>query len=276
VRLTGDPGLGLVAAALGEQGDMDLLDYVVRSSTTLRVAVDTVRRYWRLAHDAAWLTLEPRRGRLICEAHVDEGLDVPPAFVEWGIGSWARTTREVFGPVRYHEVRFRHAPQAEIERYEAFFGCPARFLAPVDALVMSESVLDRVNPAADPRLVDVLERYAEARLREIPERPTLSARVKVLLREALRAGDPSLAAIAGRLKMSERTLRRRLEAERTGHRELLDAVRRELALRYLGEERLSVEEASFRLGFETPSGLHRAFKRWTGFSPIEYRSRFGA
>jgi AraC-like DNA-binding protein len=274
VRLTGDPGVGLVAAALGEQGDMDLLDYVVRSSPTLRLAIETVRRYWRLAHDAAWLTLEPHRGRLVCEAHVTEGLDVPPAFVEWGIGAWARTTREVFGPVRYHEIHFRHAPETEVARYETFFGCPVRFLAPKDALFMPEDVLDHVNPAADPRLVGVLERYADARLREIPERPTLSGRVKVLLREALGAGDPSLAAVAKQLRMSERTLRRRLEAEGTGHRELLDAVRRELALRHLGEEQLSVEETSYRLGYESPSGLHRAFKRWTGFSPLEYRNRY--
>jgi AraC-like DNA-binding protein len=276
VAVTGDAGLGLVAAELGRQGDMDLLDYVLRGSPTLRAAFDKLRRFWRLAHDCASLELVTERGRLICETRVDDGLDVPPAFVEWGVASWSRTTREVFAPMRYDEVRFRHAQQVPVERYEALFGCKPRFLAAKDALVMRVEVLDHPNPAADERLVCVLERYAEARLRDIPERPTLSARVKLLLREALPNGELGVAAIARKLKMSERTLRRRLEAEGTSHRDLLDALRRELALRYLGEDGLSVEDASFRLGFDGPSGLHRAFKRWTGCSPLEYRSRYGA
>jgi AraC-like DNA-binding protein len=276
VRVTGDGGLGLVAAARGKQGDMDLLDYVLRGSPTLRVGFEKVGRFWRLAHDCGSLELRTERHRLVCEFQVEGGLEVPPAFTEWGVASWARTTRELFGPLRYREVRFRHAQQTKMERYRTFFGCEPRFLASKDALVMSVDVLDHPNPSADARLVEVLERYAEARLREIPERPMLSARVKVLLREALPHGDIGIPAIARRLKMSERTLRRRLDAERTGHRELLDAVRRELALRHLGEEGLSVEDAAFRVGFDSPSGLHRAFKRWTGFSPIEYRSRFGA
>jgi AraC-like DNA-binding protein len=210
---------------------------------------------------------------VVVEFHVEDGLDVPAPFVEWGVGAWARATREIFGPVKYHEVRFRHGAQAALERYELLFGCRPRFHASRDALAMNVDVLDHANPAADTRLVDVLERYAEARLRELPERTTLSARVKALLRDALPDGDLGAPTVARRLKMSERTLRRRLERERTSHRELLDALRRELALRYLGDDRLSVEETSFRLGFDCTSGLRRAFKRWTGVSPVEYRTR---
>lgn len=273
VALARDTGFGLLAASLSEQGDLDVLDYVLRGSPTLRAAFEKVSRFWRLAHDAASLDLVPNKGKLVCEANVEDGLDVPPAFTEWGIAAWARTTREVFGPMQYHEVHFRHAPQAEPARYHALFGCAPRFLAPKDALVMGMEVLDHVNHNADPRLVDMLERYAESRMSEIPERPTLAARVKALLKEALPSGDTGPAGIARRLKMSERTLRRRLEAERTSHRELLDAIRRELALRYVGEEGRSVEEACFKLGFDSPSSLHRAFKRWTGVSPAHYRAR---
>jgi AraC-like DNA-binding protein len=276
VLAAGDRGLGLVAASLSRQGDMDVLDYVLRGSPTLRAGYETVRRFWRLAHDCASLDFIVEGGKLLIEVQVDAGLDVPPSFTEWGVGSWARVTSEVFGPLRFDEVRFRHDAQVPLERYEAVFGCRPRFLAAKDALITSAAVLDHTNPAGDERLVEVLERYAEARLREIPERPTLSARVASLIREALPRGELDVASIARRLRMSERTLRRRLEAERTSHSDLLDGVRRELALRYLGEEGLSVEEASFRLGFNGSSGLNRAFKRWTGVSPSEYRSRFDA
>ena len=70
--------------------------------------------------------------------------------------------------------------------------------------------------------------------------------------------------------MSRQTLYRRLKAEGITFEAILEAKRRQLAIRYLGQERNSVKAAAYRLGFSDPAAFSRAFKRWTGISPSEF------
>jgi AraC-like DNA-binding protein len=72
--------------------------------------------------------------------------------------------------------------------------------------------------------------------------------------------------------MTVRTLQRRLRAEKTGYKQILDDVRRELAVDYVSEPDLSIKEITYMLGFSEPSNFTRAFKRWTGTSPNAYRA----
>lgn len=81
----------------------------------------------------------------------------------------------------------------------------------------------------------------------------------------------TLRQVAQRLHLSERSLQRRLDAEGTRFADLVDEVRRELALRYIADERLALGEVAYLLGFAEPSPFHRAFKRWTGTTPTAAR-----
>lgn len=90
--------------------------------------------------------------------------------------------------------------------------------------------------------------------------------------EPLLAGGPiSIDAVARTLGLSRQTLYRRLRAEGTTFAELLDGLRRRLALTLIRDERVPVKEAAWRLGFSDPAAFSRAFKRWTGRSPSEMR-----
>ena len=95
--------------------------------------------------------------------------------------------------------------------------------------------------------------------------------VEAVIEPMLKAGAVSVDRVARELGMSRQTLYRRLKAEGTTFEELLDAKRRQLAVRYLGLDRLSVKAASYRLGFSDPAAFSRAFKRWTGISPSLFR-----
>ncbi len=85
-------------------------------------------------------------------------------------------------------------------------------------------------------------------------------------------GDPSLARIANTLSLTERTLQRRLREQNASHQLLLDEMRRDAVLRYLKETELAVCEIACLVGLSESSALHRAFKRWTGMTPGEYRA----
>jgi AraC-like DNA-binding protein len=92
-----------------------------------------------------------------------------------------------------------------------------------------------------------------------------------MLANRLGEGDATLAGVAKALKMSERSLQRRLADEGATFDALLDDVRRQLSLRYLADPAIAVSEVAYLLGYSEPSPFHRAFKRWTGTTPTEAR-----
>ena len=96
--------------------------------------------------------------------------------------------------------------------------------------------------------------------------------VESAIEPMLASGEVSIDRVARQLAMSRQTLYRRLKAEDVTFEEILDAQRRQLAIRYLGMDRISVKAAAYKLGFSDPAAFSRAFKRWTGISPSHFRS----
>jgi AraC-like DNA-binding protein len=107
--------------------------------------------------------------------------------------------------------------------------------------------------------------------RPAPSKRCFKREVEAAVEPMLDQGDVSIERIARKMGMSRQTLYRRLRAEGTTFEEILDAKRRQLAIRYLGLDRSSVKGAAYRLGFSDPAAFSRAFKRWTGRSPSEFR-----
>ena len=91
--------------------------------------------------------------------------------------------------------------------------------------------------------------------------------VEKAIEPLLASGDAGIDRVARELGMSRQTLYRRLKAEGVTFEEILDAKRRQLAVRYLKLDRISVKAAAYKLGFSDPAAFSRAFKRWTGLSP---------
>jgi AraC-like DNA-binding protein len=137
---------------------------------------------------------------------------------------------------------------------------------------METSALDAKLATADAGLSSILARVADRELEERRDAPPLTAQVKRALRDALKNDDAQIEGIAKRLGLAARSLQRRLRDEGTTLQALRDEVRRDLGARYL-EEDLSVTEISFLLGFSEPSAFFRAWKRWTGQTPLESKEQ---
>ena len=170
------------------------------------------------------------------------------------------------------EVRFPHCAPDDISEHQRFFACKLQFECERSELVFARELLEAPLVKADPALQAILEAQVVAVIQKLPKGEAATDAVRRYLASELGKGQPTLQQIAPRLHMSARSLRRRLDEERTSFRQILSEVRRELALRHLMEGRLAIGEIAFLLGFSEPSAFHRAFKQWTGQAPHAYRA----
>jgi len=131
--------------------------------------------------------------------------------------------------------------------------------------------LDARLTQADPALASILERHIQMVL-ATPPPVTLRARTARLIRAELEGHSPQADDIARRMRMSARTLRRLLNEEGCSFREILADVQRELAFHHLCDPAVPIGEVSYQTGFADPNAFHRAFKRWTGRTPGEFRA----
>jgi AraC-like DNA-binding protein len=284
-RLARDEDFGLHAAEGLRPGAFDVLDYAVRSAPTARAALQRIARYNRLEHDIAVFTLIDRRdSRDDIRADSHDVLRVEHAFrleertpsrhaSEFTLAALVVVGAQITGaPFRPLAVDFIHHRPSSIAEHDRIFGVEPRFGCRVNAIDLDRSLVDRSCPAADPALSRVIERHAEALLAALPDpTETFASRVRRLLAPALREGDASLARIAADLKMSERSVQRRLSDENLSFDALLDSLRHDLALRYLSDPHISISEVAYLTGYSEPSAFHRAFKRWTGRTPSDLR-----
>jgi AraC-like DNA-binding protein len=130
-------------------------------------------------------------------------------------------------------------------------------------------------PSPSRPVLDVLKAHSEAMLEKLESSKSTRGRVEELLTPLLPEGDATMDVIASRLGLSRQSLFRKLKAEGVTFEAVLDDLRHALALRYLNGDGLTVKETAFRLGFSEPASFSRAFKRWTGASPLSAR-RTGA
>ena len=128
-------------------------------------------------------------------------------------------------------------------------------------------------PRRDPILRRFLEGQADAMLARMPAKTGLAVDVQRALASRVAAGPARMSSIARQFGMSERTLHRRLAADGVSYQELLEEARKAAAGRYLDESSLAIGEIAYLLGYSEPAAFHRAFKRWYGKTPDQFRTR---
>ncbi|RWD60465.1 MAG: helix-turn-helix domain-containing protein [Mesorhizobium sp.] len=155
--------------------------------------------------------------------------------------------------------------------HRRYFGCPVRYGATRDLLVLRSADLDRPFPGHNPELLDILTPALAAALGELSAQSSLSEQVKVVLKRSLASGRPELSDIARELGMSERTLQRRITEEGTSFRELLINARQELGRQLLSDPTADIDEVACLLGYQDASSFYRAFREWEGTTPNRWR-----
>src|SRR5262245_50542607 len=170
-------------------------------------------------------------------------------------------------------VHFAHAAPPATAEYSDYFGCPVQFSSGQNGMILPLELLDIPCKGSDPALLAVLDRYVIDRLARAPSGTSQADRVRSAILNALKAGEPSASGIAHQLKMSVRTLHRQLAIEGTTYRAVLDHLRKEMATAHLANHRIAITEVAFLLGFSELSAFYRAFHRWNGCTPADFRRR---
>lgn len=252
------------------------LGFAVRSSATLGDAYHRVTRYLRLLvlGPVLELVLDGDVARLRHRAP-PTGPAPSRHAVEFLLGNMIMLARRNVDPMLTpRAVGFRHAAASRIDSYHPLFGRNVRFHQAHDEIELDRELLARPHRHAEPSLASVLDQHLSSLLASAPADGgggSFLERVDASLAAELEHGEPSLGSVASRLHMSPRTLQRRLRQESTSLSDRLDCTRQALATRLLGEPTRSIAEVAFLLGFSEVSTFHRAFKRWTGLTPVAYR-----
>jgi AraC-like DNA-binding protein len=269
---TGDEALGLHLAEAAPVAAFEVHAHLLLASPTPREAYRRACRYQRLVHEVNHLRFEEAADEAVVSHALPGGRPASRHPAEFLAATWLRfgrlVARNEWSPNR---VCFAHPRPADTAEHARIFRAPVQFAAGRTALHVPSHVLDAANPRADDSLARVLGRYAEGLLERVPQRGTLSDRVRALLQEQLVDGTPTAASLAHALNLSVRSLHRGLAGEGTTLRTLLGQVRIEQAAALLADPRHGIADVAFVLGFAELSSFYRAYRRWTGQTPAEFR-----
>ncbi|MGW4846804.1 AraC family transcriptional regulator [Nocardia brasiliensis] len=273
-RFGAEPGLGIVAGSRYHISMYGPWGLALLSSRTLREAVDVALRYVGLAFAFGQLSLEESGGeaRLLLDDH-EMPEDVRAFLTERVLTGIQTIGRELFTVgIPATRIRFRHHGPADTARYLEMFSVEPFFGAPVNEFVFDARYLDLPLPQANEWARQTYVRLCGELLADRHARIGIAGAVRELL--VRHPGEiPDQVQVAAELFMSPRTLSRRLNDEGTSFRALLDEIRETLAVGLLARTEMTTEQVAARLGYSEAASFIRAFRRWKGYPPQEYRSR---
>jgi AraC-like DNA-binding protein len=264
---------GLHAGETWSLSALGVLTYAVLNAPTVGTALRNLDRYGRSHLQGGGIRFASDGGeaRLGYELAVADR-ELARQHVEAAAVVGVRIVRRLAGDDwRPRRVLFGHRRPRDVCEHERIFACPLSFGQETNlSIVFDAAVLAKSVRGADRRLLPLVERHLEEVLAKLGDDHWLQG-VRGTIAEALCDGGPTLRVIAKRMGMSVRTLQRRLDDHGVLFKALVAEIRGELARRYLAEGRANLTEVAFLLGYSELSGFDRAFRRWTGSTPLEAR-----
>ena len=227
------------AGASLEHGDFAALEYAANSCVNLRDAILCVSRYMCLLNEAAEIGLTERGDRALWHYRVTDGVAQPPWKRMISVVACAITFARMHAgapevleaPSSLLEVHFTHKEATDAAAYARFFNAEVKFGMPYNAHVISRSPLETPMRRANAKFHVAFEAHAKELTERLRDQQSVAGRTRAVALAQPRSGQAGMTSVARAMGMSVATLRRRLDAERTTHSEILDRVRHDLAKR---------------------------------------------
>jgi len=269
-ELSADPLFGFHMGQSLKPAHFQLLAFTMLSSSNLGGAIEKILKYQRLISDGGSFSVIPQNEQTalvytpaasnFSYHQIDAVLVATLSFARWLLG------REI----KPLALALSHNEDKGLEEYQAFYGCDIQFGQDQNSILFSSDLLQEALPGFDQGLATMHEQMADNQLQRLTE-PDIIAKVQ----ERLLMGLESISRdeVAAQLAMSGRSLQRKLQEQGSSFQKLHDEHRHQRSLQLLANEDLSLLDISLQLGFSESSTFYRAFKRWQGVTPGEYRQQ---
>ncbi|MGD8631548.1 MAG: AraC family transcriptional regulator [Gammaproteobacteria bacterium] len=273
VEATGDPCLGLVVARHFQPVALHGLGFAWLASDTLYAALERLVRYSRFINTAVDFRLEKTADSIDLVNRISRA--------EWPDFVFAAADLAMAAFLRMCQITASHAvmprrvnlqrPRPPCARdFIAVFGPNIQYDAPENRLSFDRALVEAPLSMANPELARLNDQMVIDYLaRHDGESLTMQVRAKII--ELMPDGRPGQEVIADALHMSLRSLQRKLQNEGTSFTTLLHETQQQLAIQYVRESHRSIGEITYLLGYSEPGSFTRAFRRWTGKSPLQFR-----
>ena len=274
LEATGDEAFGVKLASYFTHTAFHALGYGLSASSSLKEAFERLQHYSHVVSDAVGY----RFYRCGAEYHfyIEPRTEVPIESIDALVGMHLRMCRSLIGrdfsPL---SVELRRPRPAVIDDFERLWRAPLHFSAEHNRLRFDPASIERVLDSGNPELARLSDAVSARYLTRI-ERHNMEARVRTVLTQRLQHSEPTEEEVAEILNVSARTLQRRLGDSGTTFTRIVDETRHAQALALFSRPQMSVNEVTHLLGFSCSSSFTRAFRRWTGYSPSEWRAGRGA
>lgn len=280
-KLTDDPALALHWAEDVGMAEVSIVGLIMNASATMGEAFVQLQRYGRLAMEVDGLSdgpnfeLAQRDGKLFM-AHRYPDANAFPELIENAFVRLLCGPRRFLSEPHILAAHFTFPAPSYRREYERIFQTPVYFDAEWNAMELHPEIAGW-EIAQDSRYVfNLLTDRAETLIRELDAKKSVRGRLEEKLLSVIHQGEIGADAMAASMEMSRQTLFRKLKDEGTSFSGVLDDLRQRLAIQYLKGKKASVNETAYLIGFSDPASFSRAFKRWTGRTPGEFRKNMSA
>jgi AraC-like DNA-binding protein len=271
-----DPAIGLRLGTEPRVERYDPIAIAALSARSFRDALQRLARYKQLTcPEELHVTERGDECRVRFKWLLAEETE-PPVLVDVCFARVVDIVRRGTGaPIRPRRLEL-HGSAGRRGMYERHFDCPATVEARENAIVFARADVDRPFLTHNADLFAIVGPQLEAELRQALAAKTLGDQVKGILKPLLAGRRPGIEDVARELRVSPRTLQRRLAGDGATFQQLLQEARRELARHYLLHSSIELNETAYLLGYEDSHSFFRAFHDWEGDSPGEWRARHAA
>jgi AraC-like DNA-binding protein len=271
IKTTRDEAFGLRVASYYSLNTFHALGYCLSTSVSLKDAFERLVRYCHIASDAVEYDFTRRGDEYWLTIRSASNLQLPPEFVDCLVAGFMRMCRSLLGfdysPLA---ICLRRRSPKDVTSFARILRAPMQFNSTEDRVIFDAKTIERQLEGGNAELARHSDTVALQYLSRI-EAVNIPARVRVAIMARLRRGPPSMEQVAASLNMGSRTLQRKLRDSGTTFAEIVDETRRDMALGYLRGRRHSIGEIMHLLGFASASSFTRAFRRWTGTAPSDWR-----
>lgn len=267
------PGLGLLQASAEKLSDHGLIGTAMVSSDNLNDAAVVAVKYQHLFGVPTESLFEIRDNEAVFACLGTDNALRRRWSVENVLAGWANLVRLCLGDMAHFcEVRLSYPDPGYRTLYEETFNCPVIFDQDRNELSVPRTLLEVPFMGANGALRELcLKQCQQALDSQLPGRELVDKIEGLLLTSP--GALPKLEVVAEYLMISSRTLHRRLEAQQTSYRQIVERLRSRMAREYLGETTLEPKRVAYLLGYSEPANFYHAFQRWFGCTPLQYRKQ---